>query len=305
MSKLTCLASRDEYTIGWIAALPSERAAAIVMLDEKHGKPVDFEQPLTDSNSYTWGRIDENNIVIASLPKGLYGTTSAATTALPLLSSFPQVRFGLMVGIGAGIPRPNKGPDIRLGDIVVSQPDGNSGGVLQYDLGKAKSGGKWERKDFLNKPPEVLLRALGSLEAERIIQVSRVAEFLADAVAHNPRLVKAGFTHPGVENDCLFEASYDHIMGRDCCNCDPAKIIPRMQRESTEPEIHYGLVASGNTLVKDAAFRDSISDALGEECICLEMEAAGLMNNFPCLVIRGICGWSSPVPSHLFPFIST
>ena len=26
--------------------------------------------------------------------------------------------------------------------------------------------------------------------------------------------------------------------------------------------------------------------------LCFEMEAAGLMNNFPCLVVRGICDYA-------------
>jgi hypothetical protein len=41
-----------------------------------------------------------------------------------------------MMGIGGGIPDSNKGVDIRLGDVVVSQPDGTYGGVVQYDLRK-------------------------------------------------------------------------------------------------------------------------------------------------------------------------
>src|SRR5271163_901828 len=105
MASLKDLGSRDLYTIGWIAALPLERAAATAMLDEKHEKPLDFVQSHNDKNSYTWGRIGEHNLVIASLPAGVYGTTSAAATALPMLSSFPQIRFGLLVGIGAGITR--------------------------------------------------------------------------------------------------------------------------------------------------------------------------------------------------------
>jgi nucleoside phosphorylase len=52
-----------------------------------------------------------------------------------------------------------------------------------------------------------------------------------------------------------------------------------------------GIIASSNTLVKDASFRDSICKDTGEECICIEMEAAGLMNGFPCLIIRGICDY--------------
>ena len=79
------------YTIGWIAALPIERAAATALLDDRHGIPAGFEQHQSDTNSYTWGRIGNHNIVIASLPAGVYGTTSAAVTVSNLLSSLPQI----------------------------------------------------------------------------------------------------------------------------------------------------------------------------------------------------------------------
>jgi hypothetical protein len=68
------------------------------------------------------------------LPDGEYGTASAAGVARDMLSSFPSVRLGLMVGIGGGAP--NSKHDIRLGDIVVSAPRNGKGGVFQYDFGK-------------------------------------------------------------------------------------------------------------------------------------------------------------------------
>ena len=37
--------------------------------------------------------------------------------------------------------------------------------------------------------------------------------------------------------------------------------------------------------------RDTVSAELGG-VLCFEMEAAGLMNKFPCLVIRGICDYA-------------
>jgi nucleoside phosphorylase len=42
--------------------------------------------------------------------------------------------------------------------------------------------------------------------------------------------------------------------------------------------------------MKDALVRDKLSAEKG--VLCFEMEAAGLMNHFPCLVIRGICDYS-------------
>jgi nucleoside phosphorylase len=56
--------------------------------------------------------------------------------------------------------------------------------------------------------------------------------------------------------------------------------------------VHYGLIASGNQVVKDAEFRDEINKDLGGNVLCFAMEAAGLMNDFPCLVIRGICDYA-------------
>lgn len=56
------------------------------------------------------------------------------------------------------------------------------------------------------------------------------------------------------------------------------------------PAIHYGLIASANQLMKDAQVRNTL--AAEKDVLCFEMEAAGLMNYFPCLVIRGICDYS-------------
>lgn len=175
---MTILDNPDAYSIGWIAALHTERAAATALLDERHEPPTCFEQHRSDTNSYTWGRIGTHNIVIVSLPAGVYGTTSAATTASNMLSSLPEIRIGLLVGIGGGIARPDNGQDIRLGDVVVCQPEGTTGGVIQYDLGKATSGQKWERKGTLNKPPQVLLNALAALQAEHEMSPSKIPDLL-------------------------------------------------------------------------------------------------------------------------------
>ena len=57
-----------------------------------------------------------------------------------------------MVGIGGGVP--HKNVDIRLGYVVVSMPTASSGGVVQYDYGKALSG-RFQRIGSLNKSPSV------------------------------------------------------------------------------------------------------------------------------------------------------
>jgi hypothetical protein len=141
------------------------------------------------------------------LASGVYGTTSAATTASSLLASLPTIRVGLLVAIGGGIARPDDGHDIRLGDIVLGQPCGTTGGVCWYDLLKAKSGDQRERKGFLRPPPTVLLNALASI--------------LQEMLEKNPKMGKRskqnpGYTHQGFDTDRLFNVSCCHVPGLDC-----------------------------------------------------------------------------------------
>lgn len=94
--------SFQAYTVAWISALPLERAAATMMMDERHAQPEDFVKNARDENSYTWGRVGSHNVVLASLPSGEYGVTPAAVTTQGLRSSLPHIRVCLFVGIGAG-----------------------------------------------------------------------------------------------------------------------------------------------------------------------------------------------------------
>ncbi len=99
------------------------------MLDEEHQ---DLDLAPGDRNMYTLGEIEGHNIVIACLPTGDMGITAAGRVATDMLRSFPKIRFGLMVGIGGGAPSPHARPneDIRLGDVVVSTPQGELGKML-------------------------------------------------------------------------------------------------------------------------------------------------------------------------------
>jgi nucleoside phosphorylase len=277
--------SHDDYTIGWICALPCEMAAATAMLDERHE---DLPKRRLDTNAYTLGCFGAHNVVIACLPSGNYGTSSAATVAAQLLNSFQSVRFGVLVGIGGGVP--GREMDIRLGDIVVSKPSDTFGGVVQYDLGKTSGDGSFVRTGSLNKPPTALLTAVAKLEAEHLMRSSKVTGFLSEMVASYPEM-KAKFTYPGLENDRLFRADYKHEEGENTCkNCSKSMELNRGIRPRTSPQIHYGIIASGGQVMRHGQTRDRLGKELG--VICFEMEASGLMDNFPCLVVRGICDYA-------------
>ncbi|KAK3898311.1 hypothetical protein C8A05DRAFT_47327 [Staphylotrichum tortipilum] len=107
----------------------------------------------------------------------------------------------------------------------------------------------------------------------------------------------AMYKRPPPERDRLYKADIVHPLHPPdgChveCGNDEALLVVRDARdeEDDDPTIHYGLVASASQLMKDARFRDKLADDKG--VLCFEMEAAGLMNHFSCLVIRGICDYS-------------
>lgn len=92
-------------------------------------------------------------------------------------------------------------------------------------------------------------------------------------------------------SDDLFESSYVHQDNRpDCRECDRLKLVPRPSRESNDPKVHYGAIASGNNVMRDGELRDTFAKEL--DVICFEMEAAGLGDALPCISIRGICDYA-------------
>ncbi|EFQ30158.1 phosphorylase superfamily protein [Colletotrichum graminicola] len=278
------LVSADEFTVGWVCALPIELAAAAEMMDEEFA---DLPPCATDSNIYTLGRIGTHNVVAACMPAGQMGTNQAAIVASQMKSSFPSLRFNILVGIGGGAPDLEDGNDvdIRLGDVVISQPAGQHGGVVQYDFGKTGAGGVLARVGSLNASPEILLKALAKLRSNDFRGKTRITEHLAK-YTDNPK-----FRSPGPEKDTLYMAASTHVPGPTCLKCRRDEVILREARESTDPVLFFGTIASGNQVIKDGKTRKRHSQELGG-VLCFEMEAAGLMNNFPCIVVRGICDYA-------------
>ncbi|KAL7903323.1 purine and uridine phosphorylase [Trichoderma sp. TUCIM 5745] len=245
--------SRDEYTIGWICALSVEYRTARAFLDEEHNGP----RSNTNMNRYTLGSIRGHNIVIAAPPNGEYGLSSTASVTKSLLDSFPNIRFGLLVGIGGGAP--SKKHNIRLGDVIVGVSSHAECGVVQYDFEKTMQSQEFHETSS-NQAPGLLHTAV------TILQVPRP---------------------PGhTIKDQIHSAVYD----------DRWPSLRRFMQHKPYgasvdgPEIHYGLIASANNPMKDASVRDELVEK--RDILCFETEAAGLMNHFPCLVIRGICDYS-------------
>ncbi|KAB8229020.1 purine and uridine phosphorylase [Aspergillus alliaceus] len=279
--------AREEFQIGWVCALPIEAAAAKEMLDEDFG--IFEQQDAADTNSYRLGRIGKHHVVIACLPCGQYGACAATTVANNMVRTFSKsLRIGLMVGVGGGIPSTDH--DIRLGDIVISCQTGSCGGVVQYDMGKVTADGVFCRTGSLNSPPRSLLTAVNNIRAAELTDDPRYPEYLQRAIRRTRR-TQANFGRPSSQSDRLFKTKREHpATAKNCDTCPREWEETRRERDGQDPLLHYGIIASGNSVIKHGCTREQLRLELG--ALCFEMEAAGLMLDFPCIVIRGICDYS-------------
>ncbi|RDW72727.1 uncharacterized protein DSM5745_07899 [Aspergillus mulundensis] len=243
----------EDYTIAWICAPHIELAAALTMLDETHAS---LPTSSGDTNTYTLGRIQGKNVVIACSPGTQNGLNNRASLVTNLRRTFPSIQAGLMeqelcrviwgklLGVKSfAEPRSPRFPDQRLG------------------------------------------KAVSSLRAKHELHPSRVSSIIRDTLDGHPE-----YTRPQMP-DRLFQATYNHVdPDRSCDNCDETKLVLRSTRASHSTVIHFGGIASGNQVIKSGETRDHLAREL--DIISFEMQAAGLMDVLPCLSIRGICDYS-------------
>jgi hypothetical protein len=181
-----------------------------------------------------------------------------------------------------------------LGDVVVSSPGYDNSGVFQYDYGHALQGKGFKTTGHLNQPPMAVQTAMNGLKADHDLEKHGIEDAVEKILSKFPKL-RTAYQRPDDRSDRLYRPEYLHV-GDDSDSCskncgnDASNQVERDERsEGDKVKIHHGLIASGNTLVKDACLRDEL--ARKNDVLCFEMEAAGLMNQFPCLVVRGICNY--------------
>lgn len=199
---------------------------------------------------------------------------------------------------------------VRLSDVVVSRPEGQFPSVVQWDMGKAKQANKFEQTRALDNRPKAVLTALEKLRTNNDLNGSKIPVYLEE---FKNKYHQAAEKYLGSDSlvDVCFKANYNHVTPvkpeRDdntkdeeeetkednatdaCKHYDKSKVLKRKPRDI---QVHYGLIASGNQVIKDSKHQDKLNKDLGSNVLCIEMEAAGILNNFPCLVIRDICEYS-------------
>lgn len=269
------------YTVAWIAPLPIEARAALVMLDNHHEG--NFPVSRGDDYLYEAGDICGYNIIIATLPAGQkYGKGSAAALASQVKKSFPRLWFGLLVGVAAGLPNLDcDSPlDIRLGDVLVGLAEGDTAGLVDYELGKETRTGfqPLHFGNHLAQTEAIVRSAIGSI---RLKSSPNDQPFLTYYDAFKGKYHSHGsFSDPGQENDILYLTD----------NEGNEHLVPREPRpDSSRTHVWYGPIGSGDKLMKNARKRNELRDKYN--IIGLEMEAAGTMDFIHVGVIRGVCDY--------------
>lgn len=309
--------SRRDFKIAIICALPLEADAVKAVFDKRWDDKEDvYGKAPRDPNAYATGTIGRHNVVLAHMP-GM-GQESAAIVAANCRSSFEGVQLALVVGICGGVPKTPQGEEILLGDVVISE------GIVPYTFGRQYPG-QFVRKDTpldnFGRPNAEIRMLLAKLKGrgDRRKLESRISDFLGVWDAE----IGGTATYPGVNEDRLFEACYrhKHHIGPSCAicalhvqttdaicdqaselscellKCDTNHLVPRERLaechangKQPRPRVHFGLVASGSSVMKSGMDRDSI--AKKEDVLAFEMEGTGVWDMFPCLIIKGVCDYA-------------
>ncbi|KXJ85312.1 nucleoside phosphorylase domain-containing protein [Microdochium bolleyi] len=166
--------------------------------------------------------------------------------------------------------------ELILGDVVVSD------GIVQTDLGR-------RLPEQPNAESRALLAKLKVPRSRNMLQ-DKVVGYM-DVLRREPQMAAE---YPGVPHDKLFTAACRHVAdGRSCdeCSCD-GQLVPRRRLEngSPQPAVHFGLIASGDAVIKSGEERDAV--ARREGVVAFEMKGAGVWDMFPCVVIKGVCDYA-------------
>ncbi|KAL4925973.1 5'-methylthioadenosine/S-adenosylhomocysteine nucleosidase family protein [Aspergillus undulatus] len=306
---------REQFSIAVFCALPKEADAVVELFDDIWTRGA-YDKAAPDDNAYTVGRIGRHNVVLvhmAGMGKGVACQAASSTK-----SSFPGVKLAFVVGICGAVPFGDGQSEVILGDVVI----GSS--IVQYDLGRQYPDAftTRARHEVHRRPPRKIQSVLSKLMSTRAREGLQ-----ASASQHltilDEKLGLRGSSYPGSEQDELFPPDYRHKHQqfshcRNCSatnsatdpickdapdlsckqlGCDKRYLVERIRLQaairSDQPpplKVHIGPVGSGDTVMKSGLHRDAI--AKQHDLIAFEMEASGICDVLPFLVIKGVCDYA-------------
>ncbi|RFN50666.1 zinc finger protein [Fusarium flagelliforme] len=319
MAKVQPPASRKDFRVAIICALPHEIDAVILLFDHFWDDGRDrYGRADGDTNTYITGCIGKHNVVVVMLLD--MGTVGAAAATACLRSSYTGLKLAILVGICGGVPYID-GTDAFLGDVVISKS------IVQYDYGRQYPGHfavKNTVEDRLGRANSEIRTLLAVFETDLMRErlqdeALRHLEGLQEAAKKKDRQIK--YQYPGAEQDKLFPPTYTHRHRGQCsvcandpdsfceaaseascaeAECDVNKLVVRDRSarflEDSDgafiPEIFIGRTGSGDTVIKSGEHRDRI--AATHNLIAFDMDGvcAGAWDQVPCIVVQGICDYA-------------
>lgn len=309
--------SRRPFTVAIFCALTLEADAVYELFDEVWDRRNEgFNNAAGDDNVYTLGRILHHNVVLVHMA-GM-GKGAASQAASGIRYSYPDIKLALLIGICGGVPSSVDDNDLILGDVVISE------GIVQYDFGRqfpdtflSKSG-----PEVVARPDRKLRGLLAKMKGIRGREQieSHISQHLG---VLQSKLSSRRASYPGTHKDELFQSAYRHKhQGPASCSlchvcegetdpvCEEARVLTcqqlgcqkgllvqrkRLQEASTNesaprPKVHFGFIGSGDTVMKSGQHRDKV--AAQHNLIAFEMEASGIWDTLPCLVIKSVCDYA-------------
>ncbi|KAK4225762.1 ankyrin repeat domain-containing protein 50 [Podospora fimiseda] len=275
---------RHAFGVAIMCALPLE-ATAVAALFELKWDASALDKERNDPNAYSVSAIGRHNVVLVHMPR--MGKVPSASVAAHLNRSFPNLKLVLMVGICGGVPL-SSASRRYLGDVVISE------GIVQRS----------KRRPFWNK---ILQNIFGIYKGR----------------------LEGSAEYPGLEWDKVYRPDYLHRHREEAppcgiCSgdrvCDDSVKMGCIELECSDegleerpectvrsrpdkPIVHFGLIASGDTVVRSGKFRDEIVNQT--DVIAFEMEGAGMCMEFPSfLVIKGICDYADSHKNKTFQHYS-
>ncbi|KAL6909139.1 nucleoside phosphorylase domain-containing protein [Trichoderma evansii] len=321
---------RSDFFIGIICAIPIEYDALCLVVDEFWDVDGDrYGRAIGDCNTYTTARIGKHNVVIALLPQ--MGKVNSAASAANFRSSYNNVELLLLVSICGGVPYSGVA-EILLGDVVISKYIVQHDFGSKYTDEFIRKNTVDDNLSKTNKNVRGLLSFIETARGQELLQAQTASFLLqlqTKAAAKSFRgrgRRNLNYCYPGLAKDQLFRSNYIHKHHSPAYNCkicesntdavcDYARhaicddvgcninevITRKALKEKREPEhdnakgiqeptIHFGIVASGDTVMKCGLDRDRI--AKDEGIIAFEMEGAGIWEEIPCIIVKGVCDYA-------------
>lgn len=268
------LAIFKQINFAVINAIPHEYAATKAVFGEAETIPSAFRKQTVRYVTLQNAAGDDMYVALAGTSGAGIAQAAAATSQVHI--TCPYVKKVILIGIAAGQPNLlDKEKDVRLGDVVVGDK------LIQYDHIKRTDGRSELRGDNIMPADRQLVQAVDRLRAHQARKGSWSAEKPWDTYIEKGCLEIESATRPGISEDSKsglrnYEKGHTYM------------------RSDDHPYVHVGTIGSASILLKDAAFRDTLSKDHG--LIAFEMEGAGVAIaaatfGLGYLNVRGICDY--------------